>query len=65
MFLLKYIVRPDLSDHLEGILRLLRDQGVKILPEIKEIHDLDILKTIQESLKSVNSREELRSVYRQ
>jgi hypothetical protein len=39
-------------------------EGLRLLTEISQIHDLEVLKIIQEGLRSVNSIDELRSLYR-
>lgn len=39
-------------------------EGLRLLTEISQIHDLEILKIIQEGLRNVNSIDELRSLYR-
>jgi hypothetical protein len=38
--------------------------GLRLLTEISQIHDLEVLKIIQEGLRRVNSIDELRSLYR-
>lgn len=38
--------------------------GLRLLTEISQIHDLEVLKTIQEGLRRVNSIDELRALYR-
>lgn len=38
--------------------------GLRLLTEISQIHDPEVLKIIQEGLRRVNSIDELRSLYR-
>lgn len=40
-------------------------EGLRLLPEISKIEDVDVLRAIQEGLKIVNSLAELRSIYQQ
>ncbi|MBF0453101.1 MAG: hypothetical protein HQK75_20540 [Candidatus Magnetomorum sp.] len=37
--------------------------GLQLLPEIREIQDIDVLLSIQKGIKSVNSIENLRQIY--
>ena len=39
-------------------------EGLQLLPEIAQIHDLEVLKTVQEGLRRSNSIDELRTLYR-
>ncbi len=39
------------------------DQGLAILPEIRQINDLQILKQIRQALLKVQNLEELRQIY--
>ncbi len=38
-------------------------QGLQLMPEISQITDLDVLKTICEGLRTINSLEEIRQIY--
>jgi len=38
-------------------------EGLKLLPEIYKIQDVDVLRAIQEGLKTLNTITELRSIY--
>ncbi len=38
-------------------------EGLRLLPEIAKIEDIDVLQTVQEALKTVNSPDELRLIY--
>ncbi|MGI8500385.1 MAG: Rpn family recombination-promoting nuclease/putative transposase [Hassallia sp.] len=38
-------------------------QGLQLMPEISQITDLDVLKTIREGLRTINSLEEIRLLY--
>ena len=40
-------------------------EGLRLLPEISKIEDVDVLRAIQEGLKIVNSLAELRDIYQQ
>jgi len=39
-------------------------EGIRILPEIYKIEDVNLLRAISEGLKTVHSIEELRQIYR-
>jgi hypothetical protein len=38
-------------------------EGLQLMPEISQITDLDVLKTIREGLRTMNSLEEIRQIY--
>ena len=38
-------------------------EGLELMPEISQITDLDIIKTIREGLRTINSLEEIRQIY--
>ena len=38
-------------------------EGLRLLPEIRKIEDIDVLTAIQEALKTVTTIDELRRVY--
>ena len=56
--------REGMLDGIElGLTLKFGSRGLKVLPEIRKIEDIDMLRTIHEGLKTVNSLEELRSIY--
>ncbi|GAX40781.1 hypothetical protein NIES4075_17470 [Tolypothrix sp. NIES-4075] len=38
-------------------------EGLQLMPEISQITDLDVLRTIREGLRTMNSLEEIRQIY--
>lgn len=38
--------------------------GLELMPEISQIQDVDVLRAIQEGLRTINSLDELREIYR-
>jgi predicted transposase YdaD len=40
-------------------------EGLRLLPEIRKVKDMDILETIRAALRSAKTVEELRSIYQQ
>ncbi len=38
-------------------------EGLQLMPKISQITDLDVLKTIREGLRTINSLEEIRQIY--
>ena len=55
------------SFHLDGVEMVLDNkfgiEGIRLLPEIRKVKDLDIQKSIRAALRSAKNVEELRSVY--
>ncbi len=39
-------------------------QGLQLMPEISQIADVDILRTIREGLRTLNTLDEVRRIYR-
>ncbi|MEG3896449.1 MULTISPECIES: hypothetical protein [unclassified Microcoleus] len=39
-------------------------EGLQLLPEISQISDMNVLRAIQERLKTANSLDEVRQIYR-
>jgi predicted transposase YdaD len=53
-----------LVDGIEGMLELkFGAEGLQLMPEIRELNNIDVLRAIVAAIKSVDSIEELRRVY--